>query len=195
MAKLTLPLGSSSASGQLGKSWVYFPWKGLNLVRTLVIPANPNTAAQAAQRGTFTAAVLAYHLALFTARDVAGWRRYALQLAAVMTYFNAFVRQYILAINAGGIWETLNNMVVSLPGPGVFTITVDCIANSVGLLYWGTTPGYMPTTVVAIYAPGPPPTYTFNLVGLPAATQIYFWATNTAPLVFGRTGIHMERST
>lgn len=194
MAKLTLPLGSSSASGQLGKSWVFFPWKGLNLVRTLVIPANPNTAAQATQRGTFTAAVAAYHAALLTARDVAGWRRYALQLAAVMTYFNAFVREYILAINAGGTWETLNNLAIAGGAPGTFIATYDCIANSVGLLNWGTTPGYMPTTVVAVYAAGPPPTYTFTLIGLPAATQIYFWARNTAPLVFGRSGINMERS-
>lgn len=194
MAKLTLPLGSSAASGQLGKAWVFFPWKGLNLVRTLVIPANPNTAAQATQRGIFTAAVAAYHAALFTARDVAGWRRYALQLAAVMTYFNAFVREYINALVAGGSWETLRNLTIAGAAPGTFVATFDCIANSLGLLYWGTTPGYMPTVIAAVFAPGPPPTYTFTLLGLPPTTQIYFYAANSAPLIFGRTGIHMERS-
>src|SRR3989304_5419175 len=44
MAKLKAPLLSFGASGKLADTLVYFPWKGLAVVRSYVIPANPNTA-------------------------------------------------------------------------------------------------------------------------------------------------------
>ncbi|GAI75819.1 unnamed protein product, partial [marine sediment metagenome] len=43
MAKLKGPLFSLGASGALGEAVVYFPWKGLNVVREYVIPSNPKT--------------------------------------------------------------------------------------------------------------------------------------------------------
>lgn len=46
MAKVTGPLYSMSASGKLGNALVFFGWKGLNVVREWVIPANPRTALQ-----------------------------------------------------------------------------------------------------------------------------------------------------
>ncbi|KKM06256.1 hypothetical protein LCGC14_1745880, partial [marine sediment metagenome] len=51
MAKLKGPLFSLGASGQIAKALVYFPWKGLNLVREHVVPSNPNTTGQVTQRG------------------------------------------------------------------------------------------------------------------------------------------------
>lgn len=39
-----------SASGKLGNAIVHFGWKGLNVVRQWVIPANPQSAAQGDQR-------------------------------------------------------------------------------------------------------------------------------------------------
>lgn len=63
MAKLKAPLLSLGASGAIGKSLVYFPWKGLDVVREYVIPANPKTAAQDTQRGYIIAVVAAIHAA------------------------------------------------------------------------------------------------------------------------------------
>lgn len=46
MAKVTGPLQSFSASGQIAKSIVFGAWKGVNYVRKYVIPANPQSSAQ-----------------------------------------------------------------------------------------------------------------------------------------------------
>lgn len=46
MAKVTGPLGSFSASGKLANSLVYFGHLGRNVVRRLVIPANPKSSGQ-----------------------------------------------------------------------------------------------------------------------------------------------------
>ena len=57
MAKLKAPLLSFGASGAIAKSLVYFPWKGLNVVREYVIPSNPKSTLQVTQRGYLAAAV------------------------------------------------------------------------------------------------------------------------------------------
>lgn len=50
MAKVTGPLYSMSASGKLADAMVFFGWKGINVVRGWVTPANPQSAAQGDQR-------------------------------------------------------------------------------------------------------------------------------------------------
>jgi len=40
VSKLKAPLLSLGASGQIGKSLVFFGWKGLDVVREYVIPSN-----------------------------------------------------------------------------------------------------------------------------------------------------------
>lgn len=50
MAKVTAPLQSFSASGKIGKSLVFFPHLGRNVVRGLVTPANPMTPGQGSNR-------------------------------------------------------------------------------------------------------------------------------------------------
>lgn len=50
MTKVTAPLGSFSASGGIGKTLVFFPHLGRNVVRSLVTPANPQTETQGDSR-------------------------------------------------------------------------------------------------------------------------------------------------
>ena len=50
MAKATGPLYSLSASGKLADAMVYFTWKGVNVVREWLKPANPKSATQGDQR-------------------------------------------------------------------------------------------------------------------------------------------------
>ena len=50
MAKVTGPLYSMSASGKLADAMVYFGWKGINVVRGWVKPANPQSEGQGDQR-------------------------------------------------------------------------------------------------------------------------------------------------
>jgi len=63
VAKLKAPLMSLGASGALGKALVFFPWKGLDVVREYVVPSNPKSTAQTTQRGYLTAVVAAIHTA------------------------------------------------------------------------------------------------------------------------------------
>lgn len=49
-AKVTGPLMSMSASGKLADAIVFFTWKGRNVVRQFLIPANPQSTAQGDRR-------------------------------------------------------------------------------------------------------------------------------------------------
>lgn len=60
MSKTTAPLLSIGASGQFAKTLVAATWKGVPYMRRYVVPANPNTAGQQAQRNAMSAAVAAY---------------------------------------------------------------------------------------------------------------------------------------
>lgn len=53
MAKLTGPLLSFGAKGQIGKSMVTAKWRGIAYARQYVTPANPRTTAQQANRTRF----------------------------------------------------------------------------------------------------------------------------------------------
>lgn len=53
MSKVTAPLLSFGAKGQIGKTMVNSKWRGINYVRQYVVPANPNTLAQQGVRKLF----------------------------------------------------------------------------------------------------------------------------------------------
>lgn len=60
MAKVLLPLLGTRASGTVGDSLTFGSWKGINTVRARVIPANPRSTAQVAQRSLFSWVVKAW---------------------------------------------------------------------------------------------------------------------------------------
>lgn len=53
MSKVTAPLLSFSASGQIAKTMVYSEWKGVPYLRRYVIPANPRSSEQTLTRNLF----------------------------------------------------------------------------------------------------------------------------------------------
>jgi len=53
MAKVTGALMSLTASGTIAQTLTYAAWKGVNYVRTRVIPANPRSTAQQSTRNVF----------------------------------------------------------------------------------------------------------------------------------------------
>lgn len=63
MAKLTGPLMSMGARGQIGKAFVVSNWKGIKYARQHVIPANPRTTAQQNNRTRFALLREMYKLA------------------------------------------------------------------------------------------------------------------------------------
>lgn len=60
MPKTTAPLLSFGAAGQIGQSMVFAKWKGVSYVRRYVIPANPRTVKQQANRSVFSMLNAAY---------------------------------------------------------------------------------------------------------------------------------------
>jgi len=55
MAKVTMPLLSTEARGKIADAIVFFPWKGINVVRQWLKPANPQSAGQMQARARLKA--------------------------------------------------------------------------------------------------------------------------------------------
>jgi hypothetical protein len=62
MAKVSGPLFSLDARGQVGKAIVFSFWKGVNYVRQHVVPNNPQSSLQTAIRDLVTDASVAWKL-------------------------------------------------------------------------------------------------------------------------------------
>jgi hypothetical protein len=86
--KVTAPLFSLDASGSLGGAIVASKWKGRNYMRRLVIPANPRSGGQTANRAIV--GFLAQIWAGLSAPDQATWNDLAAQ--GNFSAFNALVR-------------------------------------------------------------------------------------------------------
>lgn len=101
MAKLKAPLMSLGASGQLGKALVYFPWKGLDVVREYIVPTNPKSDAQIIQRDYLKDAVTAIHAAqaltefTLAKADLTAYKLLGALRATPRTWFNTIVKQWI----------------------------------------------------------------------------------------------------
>lgn len=97
MAKTQAPLFGFGASGKLGDAIVFGRWKGIDVARKYVVPANPDTAAQNTQRGYMTTAVAAWHDLTNTlnALDVAAWNRLAGAQSTARSGFNEFVKRFV----------------------------------------------------------------------------------------------------
>ena len=93
MVKVTAPLLSLAASGTIANAITYATWKGIKYGRLRVIPQNPKTAAQTAQRTLFSNAVLGWHAE--DAPSKAEWE--AAASGTAMSGFNYYVQQYIAA--------------------------------------------------------------------------------------------------
>jgi hypothetical protein len=145
MAKLKAPLFSLGASGQLGKALVFFGWKGLNVVREHVVPANPKTTAQNTQRGYLTEAVAQIHTAqahafALTSLDVSAYALWGSTFATPRTWFNQAVKNIIDQLVKAGKY-TVCKMGVSTPASGTLNITIKLAHkahDTGGSFYYGT---------------------------------------------------------
>ncbi len=119
MAKVVLPVLGVSATGTIADSVTFGTWRGVNYARARVIPANPQTAAQTAQRSLMKWVVAFWQGLPGSVQqkfvDAAAGRK--------MTGFNIFVKKNLLSLKA----ETYNNLAVVSPGqagaPAVVAIT------------------------------------------------------------------------
>lgn len=95
MAKVLTPLLSFSASGKIADTLVAFTWKGINVMRQYVKPANPKTADQVTQRGHFSDMVESWRNYFVDTSMRTAWNRLALVLPTPMSGFNAFMRNAV----------------------------------------------------------------------------------------------------
>ena len=203
MAKLKAPLLSMGASGQLGKTLVFFPWKGLNVAREYVTPANPQTALQVTQRGYVTDAVAMIHAAQalaadeLDAEDILAYTLLANQNATPRTWFNEFVKQYVNQ-QVAALHAAIFRAGATTPGAGTLAVDLSWTkegANDItaGNFHYGTSPSALIYTEAAVVAAS----LTATLAGLTAG-QKYYWqfrATVHADYVGVRSGIYYGRPT
>ena len=150
MAKVTAPLFSFGARGKLGDALVYFPWKGIAVVRTYAIPANPNSAAQQTQRARLSNAVTDWHDIGLIALDNVAWDRHAATRPTAMSGFNSFVKDHVDLQVAGDTPEMGFNSTVVDDGDNTFTMTTDEGGSATAVsLRWGTSPTALINTEVA----------------------------------------------
>ncbi len=165
MAKLKAPLLSLGASQQLGKTLVFFSWKGLNVVREYVVPSNPKTALQTTQRGYMTAAVAMVHTAqarvasALTSPDQVAYSALASAKGKIMTWFNQACQLWIdvkvagkvpIIYSDGRVWNT-----------GAIQINIFIYLNeetgstlAAGKFYFGSTKTNLINSQVAVIDPG-----------------------------------------
>jgi len=171
MAKLKMPLMGMKASGQLGKTLVYGNWKGINTVRTHVIPANPNTTAQQGARTKMKNAVDEFHAASFTETDLDGWRTFAGISPKPLTYFNRFTKSHILAVNNGETWVTMSNDATDSTVAGQIDFSIDAATGKSLSVRWGTSASYMPTTHALTEDAG---TYEYSAAGETEGAKVFY---------------------
>src|SRR3990172_2359777 len=174
MAKLKAPLLSFGASGKLADTLVYFPWKGLAVVRSYVIPANPNSAGQQTQRGILTESVASWHALGLDDDDVTAWNRYAASRPTPQSGFNAFVKDFVdLRVSGVILADTdmcYNGGLVD-DGDGTFSAAVSTPAGPDHVdMIWGYSPTSLINTVTDAVGPSP---WTFAPANNVAGRTIY----------------------
>ena len=192
MAKVTGPLFSLSASGQIAKTLVFGDWKGIDVVRKYVIPANPNTAGQQTQRGIFAGAVEDWHTDGFSAIDVAAWNLYALAQKVAASGFNMLVKLKIACAVDGETWVPLVDCLVTAIGAAGATINITGVIGSTIKLYWGTSKTSMFNEEDMSDTDGD---YEATLAACSATTKYYFYIKDTTAANQARTGIYTFTTT
>ena len=194
MAKLKAPLLSFGARGQIAKSAVYFPWKGVDAVREYVIPANPRSTAQVTQRGYLTYGVARWHDATYTEADLIAWNRYAGIQPTAMSGFNVMVKN-IIAIRLDGFMATrMSDIQIDTPTINGFDINVEnSFSGELIRAKIGTRKTFMPTIVALTDdADG---TYSVTWAGGVTNTLYYIQLQmNIGGTWYNRTGIYQQRT-
>jgi len=202
MAKLKAPLLSMGASGQLGKTLVYTPWKGLHNVRTYVIPSNPKSQPQMDQRGYLSAAVTYIHNAIndlnhpLNALDKSAYSLWAAVMGIIMTWFNAAIKNYVDQTKVGNIGVIYSAGLVT---PGSLSLDIEIYGFSptmptAGDFWYGTSKSSMLQSQAATIVANK---FSYTLSGLVANTNYYIQFRPTVPAgaIGAFSGIYHGRPT
>ena len=122
MSRTTAPLLSFGASGQIAKTMVASAWKGITYMRKYVVPANPKTAAQMAQRALVTAVVSGWKNYYTSAVARAAWNRSATHATKAMSGFNFFTSQALMLVGAEPAGSYSNGVVAGAGNIATWTV-------------------------------------------------------------------------
>lgn len=194
MVKPKAPFFGFGASGKIGDVLVFGSWKGIDVAREYVIPANPQSTGQTTQRGYFSDAVDEWHQVVVNGNgdDVEAWNRYAGVLTR-MSGFNAFTREWVNELVAGGtpIGGMLDYAVTDTTANSMdLSIAVRNGNNEVVTARWGNSKTFFPYSDAAAMVGG---VYTMaaEASNYPAGTRIYMYFTvGTAGVDFSRSGLY-----
>lgn len=197
MAKVNAPLFSFNASGKIANALVYFGWKGLDVVRSYVVPTNPKSDAQQIQRDYFKDAVTNIHLAMAHATHplaslgIAAYALLGSTYPTPRTWFNSIVKQWVDQKIAGKIPGVYAWACVT-PGDTVIELRAEFREESSdmtdGKIYWGTSKTAL--THSAVWTAAELLTGK-DIIGLVNGTKYYFQFKADTPNTFlgSNTGI------
>jgi len=149
MAKVVGPLMSYEARGKIADMVVYFPWKGINVVRQWLKPTNPQDADQMRQRSILKAIGKAIKY-IQTADDQANGSiiyQYAVGLAPSGQIWNAFLAKN--ALDSAKTEATWTALTAKWSTATAYT-NFNELATSLGLVDFVTTVGYTETVAAGL---------------------------------------------
>lgn len=100
MVRVTGPFLSLDARGTLADTMTGSFWRGVNYIRTRVVPHNPKTDAQVAIRTVLTDGVSKWRFGAISGLNKNFWNTYAKGLSE--SGFNRFMRSYVAGNYAAG---------------------------------------------------------------------------------------------
>lgn len=197
MAKVTAPFFGFHASQQINKALVYFVWKGINVVRSWVVPANPNSADQQTQRNNFDAIVGNWHDPALNIADRTAWNVAASSVKyKPQSGFNRFMGRYrsffVQTARQAFIWTYAN----VAHGAAVWSATwdvTDVVGGDTWVMFFGVSPTSMWRTEIPVVALGVCTIGPFNTT-LGAGTKMYFRIVHYSGFaqVVGESGIYTD---
>lgn len=195
MAKVKAPLFGFGASGKLGDALVFSTWKGLDVARRYVVPANPSTSAQQTQRGYLTDAVDEWHDStnVLSAADKLAWNRYAGIIKPARSGFNQFCADYIDERVAGGAspghFFGVTN--ITLAHAGFKADIDDSLGGTLNVtLYVGNSKTFFSASATDAQVGGLTSFTAFD-TGFPAGTTVfYYFETGALGAGFKRSGLY-----
>lgn len=172
---------------------MYFGWKGLNVVRSYVVPANPKTAKQVTQRGYLTAAVAKIHFCqglagiLFGTNDATSYSELGSLESTPRTWFNTICRQWIDQKVAGKTPAVFTKG-SCVAGVTKATMTITIVPESGGPTDCAIKYGTSKTNLINSQATTPAALEGgVDVAGLTAGTKYYFQVRCTAAAGFVNT--------
>jgi len=171
MARVKGPLLSFDASGQLGKTVVFMNWKGIKDVRQHVVPANPKTEAQQAQRSKLAAAVERWHTYQLTELDKSAVNMLASLQPTPMSGFNVVIKADVESQIEGNSFQLVYGLEVQNITTEGFGVVAVGRPGGTYKIYYGTSPNVLTSSANVTNNNG---NLSVSLSGLQAGTTYYF---------------------